>query len=88
MTDERAMPSLPDPTYRTTFSPRRLWWILAASVLVMFATLLLFGREIYHQAAPIPARVVSANGETLFTRAHIERGQNVWQSMGGMQQGS
>jgi nitric oxide reductase subunit B len=27
-------------------------------------------------------------GEILFTRAQIEQGQNVWQSMGGMEQGS
>ncbi len=82
------MHNLSPSTYRTTFSLRRLWWILACSMLVMFATLLLFGREIYHQVPPIPTRVVSAAGDTLFTRAAIERGQNVWQSTGGMQQGS
>ena len=77
-----------DLTYRTTFSLRRLWLIFACSMLAMFATLLWFGREIYHQAPPMPTRVVSVSGATLFTRAEIERGQNVWQSTGGMQQGS
>jgi nitric oxide reductase subunit B len=74
--------------YDTQFSIRRLWIILAASMVVMFGTLLYFGGEIYHAAPPIPAAVRSASGTTLFTQADIERGQNVWQSTGGMQQGS
>ena len=53
----------------------------------MFGTLLYFGGEIYQAAPPIPA-AVRGLGDTLFTRAEIERGQNVWQSIGGMQQGS
>ncbi|MSO99063.1 MAG: nitric-oxide reductase large subunit [Rhodospirillaceae bacterium] len=77
-----------EPTYRTTFWIRRLWLIFGASMVVMFATLLLFGREIYHQAPPIPERVVTAVGEVVYTKADIERGQNVWQSTGGMEQGS
>ena len=75
-------------SYRTTFTIKRLWLILGASMIVMFATLLFFGREIYHQAPPIPEQYETTLGETLFTRADIERGQNVWQSLGGMQQGS
>jgi nitric oxide reductase subunit B len=75
-------------TYDTVFSIRRLWVILAASMVVMFGTLLYFGGEIYQAAPPIPAAVRSAGGTTLFTQADIERGQNVWQSTGGMQQGS
>jgi nitric oxide reductase subunit B len=75
-------------TYSQTFTIRRLWWILGASMVVMFATLLYFGREIYRQAPPVPAAIRTVEGETLFTRAQIERGQNVWQSLGGMQQGS
>ncbi len=75
-------------SYSTTFTAKRLWIILGASMIVMFATLLFFGREIYHQAPPIPETYETTAGETLFTRADIEHGQNVWQSMGGMQQGS
>jgi len=75
-------------SYETLFSIRRLWIILAASMAVMFGTLLYFGGQIYQAKPPIPAAVRSAGGPTLFTRADIERGQNVWQSMGGMQQGS
>jgi nitric oxide reductase subunit B len=76
------------PPYDALFSIRRLWIILATSMVAMFGTLLYFGGEIYQAAPPIPAAVRSAGGETLFTRADIERGQNVWQSIGGMQQGS
>ena len=74
--------------YRSTFSIKRLWWLFAASMLVMFGTLLYFGREIYHQAPPIPVRFETTNGDAIYTRADIERGQNVWQSTGGMEQGS
>src|SRR5262245_43278474 len=74
--------------YDQLFPVRRLWVFLAASMVVMFATLLYFGREIYQAAPPIPETVQSESGQMLFTRADIERGQGVWQAMGGMQQGS
>ena len=74
--------------YATDFSIRRLWTIFAASMLVMFGVLLIFGYQIYLSKPPIPEAVRSASGQTLYTKADIERGQNVWQSMGGMQQGS
>src|SRR5215510_8517375 len=77
-----------DAHYDQLFTLRRLWIILAASMVVMFATLLYFGREIYQAAPPIPETVQTQSGQTLFTRADIERGQAVWQAMGGMQQGS
>ena len=75
-------------TYASVFTIRRLWIILAASMAVMFATLLYYGYEIYQTAPPIPESVRTESGETLYTRADIERGQAVWQAMGGMQQGS
>lgn len=74
--------------YRTTFSVRRLWTILVVSMLAMFSVLLFFGQKIYHQAPPIPSQVIVENGKVLFTRVDIQRGQNVWQALGGMQQGS
>ena len=58
-------------TYDTLFSIRRLWIILAASMLVMFGTLLYFGREIYQAAPPIPAAVRTAAGDSVFTREQI-----------------
>ncbi len=75
-------------TYRSTFTIRRLWLILALSMIVMFGVLLFYGKEIYRLAPPIPESVQTPAGEVLFTRADIERGQGVWQSIGGMQQGS
>jgi nitric oxide reductase subunit B len=75
-------------SYQATFSINRLWMILAAGMVVMFGILLLLGQQIYQQAPPIPEAVKSAAGETVFTRADIEVGQNIWQSIGGMEQGS
>ena len=75
-------------TYAHLFTLKRLWLILAVSMFVMFGTLLWFGREIYHAAPPIPERVQTTQGRTLYTLDDIQRGQNVWQAMGGMQQGS
>lgn len=75
-------------SYQTTFSIKRLWIILSVGMVVMFGILLLIGQQIYQQAPPIPEAVKSASGETLFTRADIETGQNIWQSIGGMEQGS
>ena len=75
-------------TYAHLFTLKRLWLILAVSMFVMFGTLLWFGREIYHAAPPIPERVQTTQGQTLYTLGDIQRGQNVWQAMGGMQQGS
>jgi nitric oxide reductase subunit B len=74
--------------YSSQFTVPRLWAILVVSMVVMFGVLLYFGNQIYHVAPPIPAEVQSESGATIFTRDQIERGQNVWQSMGGMQQGS
>jgi len=54
----------------------------------MFGILLFLGQQIYQMAPPIPQVVKSASGETLYTRDDIETGQNVWQSIGGMEQGS
>ena len=74
--------------YKKTFNLKRLWWILTIAMIVMIGILLFFGREIYHAKPPIPAQVVSQSGEVIFTRDDILNGQNIWQSVGGMQQGS
>jgi nitric oxide reductase subunit B len=75
-------------TYATDFSVHRLWTIFAVSMVVMFGALLFFGYQIYVAKPPIPDAVRTASGQVLYTKADIERGQNVWQSMGGMEQGS
>ncbi|MDM7915137.1 MAG: nitric-oxide reductase large subunit [Candidatus Eisenbacteria bacterium] len=67
---------------------RKLWIWFAVVVVGSFAVLGWFGREIYHKAPPIPTRVRTAEGTTIFTAAEIQNGQNVWQSMGGQEVGS
>jgi len=74
--------------YNAEFSVRRLWIIFIVGMVVMFGTLLYFGGQIYQAKPPIPASVQTASGQTIYSREDIELGQNVWQSMGGMQQGS
>jgi nitric oxide reductase subunit B len=74
--------------YGEHFSVPRLWFIFLVSMVLMFGTLIYFGAQIYQTAPPIPAAVTTSTGQTVFTREQIERGQNVWQSMGGMEQGS
>ncbi len=69
-------------------STRKLWIILFAVLFGSFAVLLLIGRDIAIKAPPMPERVVTESGETVYTRADIQRGRQVWQSMGGMQLGS
>ena len=66
----------------------RLWIALASLLAITFAVLLGMGREIYHQAPPVPDRVVDTNGQTIFTRGDVEAGRQVWQSFGGQQLGS
>ncbi|HEY3267005.1 MAG TPA: nitric-oxide reductase large subunit [Armatimonadota bacterium] len=69
-------------------SYRRLWIGLATVILGSFAVLGYFGHEIYQQAPPIPTRVVTTDGRTLFTASAIEDGQNVWQAAGGQEIGT
>ena len=74
--------------FRRTFSVPRLWIILSVGTAVMFTALLAIGWDIYQQAPPIPASVRSQSGQVIYTRENITTGQQVWQSIGGMQQGS
>lgn len=66
----------------------RLWLALAVVLFASFAVLGYYGFEIYQQAPPIPQRVVTSDGQVVFTRQQIQEGQNVWQSMGGQEVGS
>lgn len=74
--------------YSVIFTIKRLWLVLAISMVVMFSVLLYFGNQIYHDKPPIPVLVESSQGEELYSKKSIERGQNIWQSLGGMQRGS
>ena len=67
---------------------RKLWIGLTVLLVASFSVLLWSGTQISSNAAPMPERVVSEDGTQIYTRAEIERGRQVWQSMGGMQLGS
>lgn len=67
---------------------KRLWIGFSAVVFISFAVLLFFGREIYRQAPPIPAKVMTTDGNALFTGQDIKDGQNIWQSIGGQEVGT
>jgi nitric oxide reductase subunit B len=67
---------------------RRLWVGLGLLLLVSFSVLIWVGTEIHRVMPPIPARVLSERGDVLYTRADIEKGRQVWQSIGGQQLGS
>ncbi|HVY80505.1 MAG TPA: nitric-oxide reductase large subunit [Steroidobacteraceae bacterium] len=69
-------------------STRKLWIALATLLVASFGVLLWIGAEISLQAPPMPERLVSAQGQVIYTRADIEKGRQVWQSMGGMELGS
>jgi len=76
------------PTASQPRSYRKLWVSLGAVMGLSFLVLGYFGSEIYRQAPPVPKRVVTAEGQVLFTAEEIRNGQNVWQSMGGQEVGS
>ena len=67
---------------------RKLWIAFIAVVVVSFAVLIYYGKEIYQKAPPIPEEVVSTDGTVLFTGQNIKDGQNVWQSIGGQEVGT
>lgn len=67
---------------------KKLWIGLGLVILISFLVLGFFGYQIYHQAPPIPEKVIAEDGRILFTKEDIQNGQNVWQSMGGQEMGT
>ncbi len=67
---------------------RKLWTALAGLLICSFSILLWAGGEIFRAAPPMPEKVTTQDGRVIYTRADIEQGRQVWQSMGGMQLGS
>ncbi|MHB8929033.1 MAG: nitric-oxide reductase large subunit [Melioribacteraceae bacterium] len=65
------------------------YWIAFASVIVIsFSVLGWVGTRIYQQAPPIPNKILTTGGQTIFAKSDIEEGQNIWQALGGMEVGS
>jgi nitric oxide reductase subunit B len=69
------------------FSMKRLWAGFALVIVLSFAVLSWIGVRIYQEMPPIPEQVVS-DGRVVVDRGEILAGQNVWQSLGGMEVGS
>jgi nitric oxide reductase subunit B len=67
---------------------KKLWLALAFVFIASFAVLLYYGGEIYQEMPPLPDRVVTDNGNVVFTGDDIREGQNIWQRMGGQEVGS
>lgn len=67
---------------------KRLWIGFIAVMVISFAVLGYYGREIYRKAPPIPAKVITTDGIVIFTGQDIKDGQNIWQSIGGHEVGT
>jgi nitric oxide reductase subunit B len=67
---------------------RKFWIAFWVVVIVSFIVLGWAGTQIYHQRPPIPDVVKTTAGEVVVSGADISAGQNVWQSLGGMESGS
>ncbi|WP_272150370.1 nitric-oxide reductase large subunit [Tenacibaculum aiptasiae] len=68
---------------------KKIWTIFILVVASSFAALIWVGTEIYQKQPPIPKKVVVKNTNSIiYTKADIQIGQNVWESIGGMEVGS
>ncbi|MBZ5578404.1 MAG: nitric-oxide reductase large subunit [Acidobacteriia bacterium] len=67
---------------------KRLWIAFAVVFVGSFAVLGWIGTRIYQEMPPLPAGVVDTTGAVVVADGAIERGQNVWQALGGMEVGS
>ncbi|UGU14639.1 nitric-oxide reductase large subunit [Sinomicrobium kalidii] len=67
---------------------RKLWIGFALVILLSFAVLGYYGYEIYQESPPVPEKIVTTDGQEVFTGQEIKDGQNIWQSMGGQEVGS
>ncbi len=69
-------------------SYRKLWIALFVVLAGSFAVLGGVGAKVLRSAPPIPAQVISTDGQVLFTGEDIRDGQNAWQSIGGQEVGT
>src|SRR3569623_1378908 len=67
---------------------RRRWFGVAAVLILSFGVLGFVGSRIYQEAPPVPDRVVTSDGRVVFDSGSVERGQDVWRGLGGMELGS
>jgi nitric oxide reductase subunit B len=67
---------------------KKLWISFTLVMVISFAIMLYYGREIYREAPPVPSKVITPDGVSLFSGQDIKDGQNVWQSLGGQELGT
>jgi nitric oxide reductase subunit B len=67
---------------------KRLWLGFATVLVISFLILGWIGTRIYEQMPPIPDRAVTTDGAVVIDQDEIAKGQDVWQSLGGMEVGS
>ncbi|MBQ0769173.1 MAG: nitric-oxide reductase large subunit [Bizionia sp.] len=68
---------------------RKIWIAFTSVVVLSFIVLIWIGTEVYQTQPPIPEQVlIKETNELVYTKADIQIGQNVWESIGGMEVGS
>ena len=67
---------------------KKLWLAFAVVLIVSFAVLGWIGTRIHDEAPPIVDQVVTTDGTVVIGAGEVSKGQNVWQSLGGMEVGS
>lgn len=67
---------------------RKLWIALIVVLVASFTVLGTVGYKAISSKPPIPSKVVTPDGQTVFSGETIRDGQNVWQSIGGQEIGS
>ena len=67
---------------------KKLWIAFAFVLFVSFSILGWIGTRIYEEAPPIVNKVVTTEGKVVIDAGEIQAGQNVWQTLGGMEVGS
>lgn len=66
---------------------KKYWWALVAVVTIAFGILGYYGVEVYREAPPVVS-FADKNGKIVIEQEQIYKGQEAWQSIGGMQVGS
>src|SRR5690242_15606619 len=67
---------------------KKLWIAFGLIMVLSFAVLGGVGYKAINNGPPIPAKVITTDGQLLFTGDTIRDGQNVWQSTGGQEIGT
>jgi nitric oxide reductase subunit B len=67
---------------------KRYWIAFASVILIGFLVLGWAGFRIYQEKPPIPETIETPEGIVLVKPGEITEGQNIWQSLGGMELGS